>query len=664
SATIFACNVEEERYSERVYTIKEGETLELQCLVTGHPRPQIRWTKTAGGASDRESSLHNETLRIQNINRHQGGRYYCKAENGLGSPAIRSIRVDCLCPLRHLLCPQMFVFLCPLCHVGLRKGRFWITPDPYHNDDNIQIGREVKISCQVEATPPEELQFSWLKNGRPLRSSERMVITHTDTDVSPGTTNLDIIDLKFTDFGTYTCVASLRNGGTPEISIDVNISSTTGEPLKYPECIVELSPKPCRRNVTLIKPITRADSSRSKPPWLCVAVPPAVEPEHTEIRQALGRAFSLTCRLLRAHPARLLRYEWKLGTRLLTVGQFSDQRDDTNYHVRALNREGYGEYTCDITNEAGAGRCTFLVTGKANPPEFYYDTYSALWQSRPRVYGFKLQWTQMEPNAVDRILAYRLGIRQMGQSRWWEQEIPMEGTIQKGELLTYNLTELIKPESYLVRLTPITRYGEGDSTERIITYSAPVNPHLSKYLPTLTHSHTLGSLYLTSDPDSCFCDLSGFYMYIETSRPRLEDDTARLLSPTFNSKSSSVSNNPTYCFAFYYHMYGKHIGALNVFLRQKGQAVTDTLVWSLTGNQGDRWRQAKVKIHPTTAFQMVIEGVRGSGIEGDIAIDDVAIEEGECKDPPPNSESLAPPSSPHIWQHCITLILALIGQQR
>lgn len=47
----------------------------------------------------------------------------------------------------------------------------------------------------------------------------------------------------------------------------------------------------------------------------------------------------------------------------------------------------------------------------------------------------------------------------------------MEGSIQKGELLTYNLTELVKPESYLVRLTPITRSGEGDATERIITYS-------------------------------------------------------------------------------------------------------------------------------------------------------------------------------------------------
>lgn len=36
-----ACNVEEERYSERVFTIREGGTLELQCLVTGHPRPQV-----------------------------------------------------------------------------------------------------------------------------------------------------------------------------------------------------------------------------------------------------------------------------------------------------------------------------------------------------------------------------------------------------------------------------------------------------------------------------------------------------------------------------------------------------------------------------------------------------------------------------------------------
>lgn len=79
-----------------------GEISNLQLQVTVFfflMLAQIRWTKTAGSASDRfqDSSVFNETLRIANIQRHQGGRYYCKAENGLGSPAIKSIRVDVYC---------------------------------------------------------------------------------------------------------------------------------------------------------------------------------------------------------------------------------------------------------------------------------------------------------------------------------------------------------------------------------------------------------------------------------------------------------------------------------------------------------------------------------------------------------------------------------------
>ncbi|XP_030641372.1 LOW QUALITY PROTEIN: MAM domain-containing glycosylphosphatidylinositol anchor protein 2-like [Chanos chanos] len=921
-----ACNIEEERYTERVYTIREGETLELACLVTGHPRPQIRWTKTAGSASDRfqDSSVFNETLRIVKIQRHQGGRYYCKAENGLGSPAIKSIRVDvyylddpvvtvhqsigeakeqfyyertvflrCAAnsnpPVRYSwrrgreflsqgsdkgveiyepfftqgetkilklknLRPQDYAnYTCTasvrsVCGIpdksvmfrltnktasptikllvedpivanpgqtvtlvcitsggeptpsltwtrngedlpkksvlnsgtltlpdvttddagvygcvannnvgnpakkstniivrALKKGRFWITPDPYHNDDNIQIGREVKISCQVEATPPEELQFSWLKNGRPLRSSERMVITQTDPDVAPGTTNLDIIDLKFTDFGTYTCMASLKNGGIPEISIDVNISSTTVPPnLTVPrgksplvtqegdtvelQCLVSGKPKPIILWSRADKEVPMPDGSMTTESYdgvlrivnvsremtgsyrcqtsqyngfnvkpreavveLIVQYPPAVEPVYTEIRQGLGRAFTLTCRVLRAHPSRVLKYEWKLGTRLLTVGEFN-ARDETEYHVRALNREGYGDYTCDVTNEAGAGRCTFTVTGKAFPPEFYYDTYSALWQSKADVYGFKLQWTQMNPNAVDRIMAYRLGIKQTGQQRWWEQEIPIEGVIKKGELLTYNLTKLIKPEAYQVRLTPITRFGEGDSTERIIRYSAPVNPHWTKFhcsfedeaicmftqdktdeFDWTRHSAATRDTKYTPNtgPSSDRTgSKQGYYMYIETSRPRLEGDKARLLTPSFNiapkNPYGTIVTNPTYCFSLYYHMYGKHIGTLSVYLQQKGQTGQENSIWTLSGNQGDRWRQARVNIQPTSSFQIVIEGVRGPGIEGDIAIDDVAIEEGECRDPPPNSNlrSLAPPTANHIWQLSFTLFLVLIGHQR
>ncbi|XP_075803394.1 MAM domain-containing glycosylphosphatidylinositol anchor protein 2 isoform X4 [Microtus pennsylvanicus] len=822
-----ACNIEEERYSERVYTIREGETLELTCLVTGHPRPQIRWTKTAGSASDRfqDSSVFNETLRITNIQRHQGGRYYCKAENGLGSPAIKSIRVDvyylddpvvtvhqsigeakeqfyyertvflrCVAnsnpPVRYSwrrgqevllqgsdkgveiyepfftqgetkilklknLRPQDYAnYSCiasvrNVCNIpdkmvsfrlsnktaspsikllvddpivvnpgeaitlvcvttggeptpsltwvrsfgtlpekivlnggtltipaitsddagtysciannnvgnpakkstniivrALKKGRFWITPDPYHKDDNIQIGREVKISCQVEAVPSEELTFSWFKNGRPLRSSERMVITQTDPDVSPGTTNLDIIDLKFTDFGTYTCVASLKGGGISDISIDVNISSSTD--------------------------------------------PPAVEPAFLEIRQGQDRSVTMSCRVLRAYPIRVLTYEWRLGNKLLRTGQF-DSQEYTEYPVKSLSNENYGVYNCSIINEAGAGRCSFLVTGKAYAPEFYYDTYNPVWQNRHRVYSYSLQWTQMNPDAVDRIVAYRLGIRQAGQQRWWEQEIKINGNIQKGELITYNLTELIKPEAYEVRLTPLTKFGEGDSTIRVIKYTAPVNPHLREFHCGFED----GNICLFTQDDTDNFDWTkqstatrntkytpntgpnadrsgskeGFYMYIETSRPRLEGEKARLLSPVFSiaPKNPYGPTNTAYCFSFFYHMYGQHIGVLNVYLRLKGQTTIENPLWSSSGNKGQRWNEAHVNIYPITSFQLIFEGIRGPGIEGDIAIDDVSIAEGECAKqdlPTKNSVDGAVGILVHLWLFPVIILISILSPRR
>lgn len=69
--------------------------------------------------------MFNETLHIAKILRTQGGRYYCKAENGLGSPAIKSIRVDVYCK-----CADFF-----LVHEGLfvlirRRGRIPGKPEP------------------------------------------------------------------------------------------------------------------------------------------------------------------------------------------------------------------------------------------------------------------------------------------------------------------------------------------------------------------------------------------------------------------------------------------------------------------------------------------------------------------------------------------------------
>lgn len=45
-------------------------------------------------------------------------------------------------------------------------------------------------------------------------------------------------------------------------------------------------------------------------------------------------------------------------------------------------------------------------------------------------------------------------------------------------------------------------------------------------------------------------------------------------------------------------------GTLNALLKQKGQTTSEAPAWSLNGNQGERWKQAKVSIHPTSSFQV------------------------------------------------------------
>lgn len=47
-------------------------------------------------------------------------------------------------------------------------------------------------------------------------------------------------------------------------------------------------------------------------------------------------------------------------------------------------------------------------------------------------------------------------------------------------------------------------------------------------------------------------------MYIETSAPRVNGDNAILLSPTF------AGSTQTRCLNFWYHMYGKDVGTLNI----------------------------------------------------------------------------------------------------
>ena len=82
----------------------------------------------------------------------------------------------------------------------------------------------------------------------------------------------------------------------------------------------------------------------------------------------------------------------------------------------------------------------------------------------------------------------------------------------------------------------------------------------------------------------------GSYMYIESSLPQRPDDVARIISPElFN-----IPGNPM-CMVFYYHMFGRDVGKIKVYWKNKLRMVE---LSSLSGDSGDRWQPAAVDLTP------------------------------------------------------------------
>ncbi|XP_072014818.1 MAM and LDL-receptor class A domain-containing protein 1-like [Amphiura filiformis] len=115
---------------------------------------------------------------------------------------------------------------------------------------------------------------------------------------------------------------------------------------------------------------------------------------------------------------------------------------------------------------------------------------------------------------------------------------------------------------------------------------------------------------------------AGWYMYIETSSPRIKGEVARFMSGLM---APTMGKN--YCFEFWYHMFGPDIDALNVYLNSGPQ---QTLIYHKFGTQANEWRLARQTFSSDLTYEIIFEGIMGNSWGGDIAIDDVALSEGTC----------------------------------
>jgi hypothetical protein len=121
----------------------------------------------------------------------------------------------------------------------------------------------------------------------------------------------------------------------------------------------------------------------------------------------------------------------------------------------------------------------------------------------------------------------------------------------------------------------------------------------------------------------------GYYMYARGwfLQP---GHVAALRSPEYDVRSMKCG----VCrLEFWYHMHGSHIGRLEVFIEQTvtSNPVTRRAAWSLSGEQGDMWKQAVMSPLNITSgtFHILFLATYQTGYQGDIAIDDISFSECE-----------------------------------
>ncbi|XP_078372311.1 uncharacterized protein LOC144655983 isoform X2 [Oculina patagonica] len=111
----------------------------------------------------------------------------------------------------------------------------------------------------------------------------------------------------------------------------------------------------------------------------------------------------------------------------------------------------------------------------------------------------------------------------------------------------------------------------------------------------------------------------GNYIFLEASDKQAGE--AAVLT------SSTIPANKATCVQFWYHMKGQEIGSLNIFIQTNESR---SLVWSQAGDKGANWLFGQVGHKGASkSYKVVLEGVVGNGVHGDIAVDDFSLLDGE-----------------------------------
>uniref|UniRef100_F1KRH1 Netrin receptor DCC n=1 Tax=Ascaris suum TaxID=6253 RepID=F1KRH1_ASCSU len=168
--------------------LQEGESIVLECLANGWPRPEVRWLKGSQAISadgDRIRRMGSSSLLILKASPSDAGVYTCRASNTQDS-------VDSSTTIQVKVAPE-------------------ITRRP--KDVVAQETTDVELDCTASGKPGAVV--SWYKNGEAIIASEYFVIEGN---------RLRVLGLVRNDQGVYQCVAD-NDAGSAQASAQLIVDS-------------------------------------------------------------------------------------------------------------------------------------------------------------------------------------------------------------------------------------------------------------------------------------------------------------------------------------------------------------------------------------------------------------------------------------------------------
>nr|XP_054769474.1 hemicentin-1-like [Lytechinus pictus] len=313
--------------TNNTYEARVDRSVELECRVSGTPKPSIRWLFNGRDISgDQSLTLANGNLKIPVVRAEDRGSYTCLAQNDAGFDQVELLLVV----LDRPSIPRLPLELSQM---------------------TISVNRRAVLTCPADGYPPPVV--SWRKDGVLIEPTGRITMTESH--------ELIIDRVQEIDSGTYTCVAENSIGSNRlNFYLTVQVAPTFTH---FPND-VELAAGNRLELICEAVGVPMPDIT-----WLVngtelIPMPPRIIPVPSDTTLTLGERAILTC-ATEGDPRPEV--TWLKDNRPVALSDSMQQTSDGSLIIAPTAISDAGHYRCQALNLYGHDEISYQLQIQSRP---------------------------------------------------------------------------------------------------------------------------------------------------------------------------------------------------------------------------------------------------------------------------------------------------------